>query len=386
MYSDSRRSVRCVATLLQRKSTTKALVQVTYPGGSVIMGSWASLLSPNSALTYLLVLLLPSIPSLIGRYRRSGAPTAPHLRQAPAPRRPLRLYLILAIHTLYRIQQLLVPPFNVFTHFHLPITANREYLQASLWRYHSTLSGLTGRAAHYDPNQLPSNILRFSNRLSNIDYRLLYARYGHEALEGCMWCSSQADFAVVSLPGIVGAYVGVAVLLGLMGWASVGGAGAAGRADRMRGKAGWGLVGAALGEVAVRYMWELRVVEGDCLQVCAFILAVIVIQLRRVKESMGLSGVLTRVARRDMHHPPQHRPAPHSPHLHLPPSRSYLISQTSRAAAHTTHHVKHCTPHGLGAIGSICRSDPAGPGGLYQQTGRSSAERCKSGRVGATGC
>lgn len=243
------------------------------PAHKANMGSTTSLLSSDSALTYLLVLFLPSIPSLLAKFRRWRAPPPVHPAHASPPTspRPARLYLILGIHTLYRIKQLVRPPFNVFTQFRIPLSANRELLQAAFVRYYAFLAGAgagTGAGGAYKARDLPESIQKLIGRLSNVDYRLLYARYGHEVLEGCAWCSTHDDFAVAALPGIVAPYAGMAVLLGVLGWNRVGGRGMSERAGRLRGAIGWALAGMAGAEVAVRYLWDLRIIQGDVVQVC----------------------------------------------------------------------------------------------------------------------
>ena len=92
-------------------------------------------------------------------------------------------------------------------------------------------------------------------------------RFGHRPLLTCVWCTDMNDFLLASLPGIVAPYVGEATVLGILGWEWIGGIAAGRRAERWRGGFGWALVWMAVGEVGVRYLWDVRAVEDDCLHV-----------------------------------------------------------------------------------------------------------------------
>jgi hypothetical protein len=75
------------------------------------------------------------------------------------------------------------------------------------------------------------------------------------------------DYLIAALPGILGAYIAVAGLLGILGMELVGGEAAKGIKRAWRGSVSWILVVTAVAEVGLRYLWELRIVDGDTTQV-----------------------------------------------------------------------------------------------------------------------
>ena len=286
--------------------------QSAYWGKVFGMGSITSILPPQSPLTYLLVVLIPSLPSLYARFQQWRSPQHKH-PSPPAPPRPLHLYLVLAIHTLYRIKQLIQPPFNVFHQYRLPLSTSPSILSAVFVRHASIYNSTISR-----PTDLSDQAQRLLARMGNVDYRIMYARYGHRVMEDCGWCSTHDDFAIASTPGIVGSYVGMAVFLGMLGWDVTAGEGATARADKMRASAAWVLVGAAVAEIGARYLWDLRMVEGDCLQVCAPILLLMIVgRSSRNWETHG--GCTDNTAGRHVQLLPYRPPPAPSTHIRLPP-------------------------------------------------------------------
>jgi hypothetical protein len=225
------------------------------------MTIWSTLPALQGPAVLFCVILGPSIlPRILGYLQGRRNPAIP---RSPRPPLPFVAKAVLALHTIYRLYALFRPPFNVFTHHGLPLfTSNdvlRRYLVPSLNASHA-LSRL-------DSSNPRSYSELLSTKLASLDNRLLYSRYGHDPLLTCTWCHSSTDFLLAALPGILGAYLGITAVLGVLGLHSVGGDTARGVKRAWRGRAAWLLAISAAGEVGIRYMWELRVTDGDAVQV-----------------------------------------------------------------------------------------------------------------------
>lgn len=171
-----------------------------------------------------------------------------------SPPRSRTLLLVLALQAFYTIYTLLKPPYNAFAHYDLltPTDILRPLILSDF--------GLDG----WNSDPL---VELFLARLGSVDGRMAYSRWGHVAFFGCAWCRSKADYALSALPGILGPYVAEALLLGALGWTSVGGEGARERSKKWRPTMGWAVAAMAVGEFAIRWWFDLRVREGALLHV-----------------------------------------------------------------------------------------------------------------------
>ena len=212
----------------------------------------------RAPITLLLVLFGPSIlPRFINFVRRR--------RQSPQPtpiisREPLTAThkALLALHTIYQLLHLYYPPYDLFTTNKLPILAPNALIRRAL--------GVsdTSAAAPDSPHPIVELLLQ---RLQNADNRINYARFGHQTMMECVWCTSPDDYMGYSLPAVLGVYVGAAVLLGLISLTPIAGPSASRRAERWRSTLGLGIAGMCIADLAARYLWDLRPVQGDCLHV-----------------------------------------------------------------------------------------------------------------------
>ncbi|WVR04370.1 hypothetical protein IAU60_001372 [Kwoniella sp. DSM 27419] len=231
----------------------------------------------SSFQTPLTVLLVISGPTLLPRLLSLVRP-----RPAGAPRRPARpplsttTKLLLGIHALWCIAQLVRPPFDLFRTSGLPILASNLQLRRAILSLFgspsarpSTASSLitsateSGEAA-LDPTTVHPIHELLLTKLKVLENRYLYARYGHATMTQCMWCHTPEDHLLFSLPGIGSWYVVEGVVIGVLGWKWIAGRGAEHRAQRWRGVMAWVLAGAGVMEVGVKYLWDVRAVNGDC--------------------------------------------------------------------------------------------------------------------------
>lgn len=201
----------------------------------------------STPLTLVLVIFGPQLLNRSLSYiSRRNNPRAPQVSTAPLSR---RLKVFLALHTLYHLSHLLIPPFDLFSTPHIPILAPNDILRS---RFKDGSNGLTDLLL---------------SRLQNLDNRLIYIRFGHGAVQDCIWCLTPLDYLVASLPDILGRYVlaaGVMMGLGSEGLVGKG----ADRRDKRWGAVGlWVLGIMCIGELGVKYLWDLRISSGDCLHV-----------------------------------------------------------------------------------------------------------------------
>jgi hypothetical protein len=211
-----------------------------------------------------LLLLAVFGPSILSR----TSPLLLQKRHHSKPNRPRTalsgaVKVLLALHTLYCISSLLIPPYDIFTSHSLPILAPNDLLRATVLRQPRTVSTVHPSRLG-EVSSLIDNLL---SRLANLETRYLYARFGHQPLKDCLWCQDINDFLLASLPSIVGQYLVEAALIGALGISWIEGSETPARAARWKGPAGWALVVMAAAEVGAKYLWDIRAVEGDCLHV-----------------------------------------------------------------------------------------------------------------------
>ena len=186
--------------------------------------------------------LLPTLLRLLNPRRQPIRPPKP-------PRRPLTnaTRLLLALHSLYWIYHLLFPPYGLFTSHHLPIITPIDVLRRAALGHSSVSSFQPARPG--EPQSLVELLLA---KLSSLDNRFLYARYGHQPMLTCTWCKDSLDYLLASLPGIAQPYLVQAVVIGVLDWA--GGKESSARTNRWRNVIGWLLIVMGVTEVGMRYM------------------------------------------------------------------------------------------------------------------------------------
>lgn len=225
------------------------------------MGILDTLSSFRAPLTLLLVIFGPSLlPRIFNLIRRRNNPTTPI-----TPSEPLSTILkaFLALNTIYSLVHLYYPPYDLFTSARLPILAPNAVVRRAVLATSPASPGVT-LADSSASNPVIELLLQ---RLQNADHRINYARFGHGPLTQCVWCTSSDDFLLYSLPDIISTYAYAAVFLGVISSQAVGGEGAGKRAEKWRNTVGLGIGGFCLADLAARYLWDLRPVQGDCLHV-----------------------------------------------------------------------------------------------------------------------
>ncbi|EKM76498.1 hypothetical protein AGABI1DRAFT_78621 [Agaricus bisporus var. burnettii JB137-S8] len=119
-------------------------------------------------------------------------------------RRYPKTSLFLLAHTLYLLYYILVSkPENMFETFKLPVNTAEDVLRALLIQNSETGS-------------VDSRLELLLKRLGSFDMRLLYVRFGHNAIAQCEWCSSFEDFALYSLPAVLLGYLREAGVIGML--------------------------------------------------------------------------------------------------------------------------------------------------------------------------
>ncbi|KAE9396464.1 hypothetical protein BT96DRAFT_884754 [Gymnopus androsaceus JB14] len=123
----------------------------------------------------------------------------------PAYLRPTLSFLVLG-HTLFILYELLLdPPTNLFTGLDLPLTYPVDSIRSLLLMLAD------------DPSSgLPSGIERVLTRLGSAAMRILYVRFGHDAIATCEYCSSWDDFALFALPGALWEYLRETLIMGAL--------------------------------------------------------------------------------------------------------------------------------------------------------------------------
>jgi len=207
-----------------------------------------TLRSYSTPLTLVLVIFGPQILNRCLSYiARRNNPTP---RQITTPPLSRRLKVFLALHTSYHLSHLLIPPFDLFSTPHIPILAPNDILRSRLLRDGGS-------------NALTELLL---SRLQNLDNRLIYLRFGH-GVQDCIWCLTPLDYLVASLPDILSRYVLAAGVIMALGSGGLVGSGAERRSERWGGVGLWVLGLMCIGELGVKYLWDLRISAGDTLHV-----------------------------------------------------------------------------------------------------------------------
>ena len=201
----------------------------------------------SGVLTLLAITFGPRVLHYLVAWR--SRPRSPSIPTVPLP---LLGKTLLLLHTAWSLLYLLAPPYSLFAS--LPISASNAILRASLLR--------ALRAPEL--GTLHDHLL---DRLKSFDNRLAYLRYGHEPLFGCGWCLKPDDYLIYGLAGWMKGYVLEGFILGSLSFGFFGGPESGRRAEQWRSVFAWGLVLGFAGEMAVRWGWELRVVDGDCVKV-----------------------------------------------------------------------------------------------------------------------
>ncbi|WWC87248.1 uncharacterized protein L201_002136 [Kwoniella dendrophila CBS 6074] len=222
------------------------------------MSILSTLASFQAPITLLLIIFGPSLlPRIFNFFRRKPPSLIP---TPPSVPKPLSLKLILGIHTLWILKQLVVPPINLFSTYNLPISVSNAQIRYTL----------LGPENDQIKNLHPMAELLLT-RLKIMDSRLLYLRLGHKPLMECMWCQTELDYLIYSLPDILSKYIMEAIFLGLLGWTWIAGQQASQRANNFRSPFGWTLAAAASLECGAKWIWDLRVVEGDATHLASII-------------------------------------------------------------------------------------------------------------------
>lgn len=221
-----------------------------------------TVLAYRSPLTLLLVLFGPTVLPRALNYtlRRLRGQHAHPNPSSPRPELSTPLKVFLAVHTLVFLYKLTFPPFDLFVSNRLPIFTPNAILR-------NVLLGPSNAGDVSDPAASRPLEELLLQRLQNADNRYSYARFGHKPLLECVWCQTPVDFLIYSVPLVLAPYVGEAVLLGVIGWRTIGGPDAGLRAAEWRTAAGAGLGGMGIADLAARYVWDLSPNKGDCLHV-----------------------------------------------------------------------------------------------------------------------
>lgn len=204
----------------------------------------------STPLTLVLVIFGPQLLNRILAYisQRNKPKSVQQITTPPLSR---RLQIFLALHTLYHLSHLLIAPFDLFSTPHIPILAPNDLLRSRL------LNNGAG-------NGLTDLLL---SRLQNLDNRFTYIRFGHGPVFDCIWCLTPLDYLVSSLPDVFGRYVSAAGVIMALGSDGLVGTGAGRRAQRWGGVSLWLLGIMCIGELGIKYLWDLRISSGDCLHV-----------------------------------------------------------------------------------------------------------------------
>lgn len=115
--------------------------------------------------------------------------------------------VLLLLHTLYILYFLfLCRPPNIFWSLHVPLNAAPEYVRTAI-RRHVRLDSDT---------PLPRVLETLLSRISSLEMRMLYVRFGQDVLQDCEHCRTFDEFALFALPGALLEYIREAAVLGLL--------------------------------------------------------------------------------------------------------------------------------------------------------------------------
>jgi hypothetical protein len=208
----------------------------------------------STPLTLVLVIFGPQLLNRTLAYISQRKNPKP-VQQITTPPLSRRLQIFLALHTLYHLSHLLIPPFDLFSTPHIPILAPNDLLRSRLLK-------------DGGGNGLTDLLL---SRLQNLDNRFIYLRLGHGPVSDCIWCLTPLDYLVASLPDILGRYISAAGVMMALGSDGLVGTGAERRAKRWGGVGLWVLGIMCIGELGIKYLWDLRISSGDCVHVSPWV-------------------------------------------------------------------------------------------------------------------
>ncbi|ODN96450.1 hypothetical protein L198_04164 [Cryptococcus wingfieldii CBS 7118] len=194
----------------------------------------------QSPLALALLLVLPKLVRLVTQRPTQPAAISPPLSDTAK--------FLLAAHTILYLKSLVFPPYDIFVHHGLPILASNKGLRASV-----VPEGV-------DEETLSPLLELLLTRLKLLDNRMLYARLGHQPLSECLWCTQPADYFLFALPGMLRPYIITGLFVGAVSWLCSSDA----RRKEWRATVAWALVGGFVGEVGVKWGWDLAVADGDC--------------------------------------------------------------------------------------------------------------------------
>lgn len=251
---------------------------VAIPPSYFAMSSYFELLGPFQVpVSFLLIIAGPPIfRTLANGVKRflnpklNAQPKAYAYNPASVePRRiPHAVFWIVGIHTaIFAYIYYYMEPFNLFTKYFLPVTANGRILHSAIH------SEETGRASPIYPNpvyqhssqpgHIPTTYLDIlAKKLTNsLENRLLYQRFGHSTFTAA-WPRSTHEYMLLKLPEVATWYLvelGVCVfVLCNIDWKRKGG---------YKQSFAWIIILAGLAEVWGRLFWPLVVVEGEAIPV-----------------------------------------------------------------------------------------------------------------------
>ncbi|KIY71370.1 hypothetical protein CYLTODRAFT_369495 [Cylindrobasidium torrendii FP15055 ss-10] len=129
------------------------------------------------------------------------AVTAPFFYLIPSIRRSWTR-LVLCIYAIFLLHNAAVhPPPNIFTRLHMPLSTPTDAIRAFL-------------LSKTDLPDLPEHIEVLLKRLSSLEARLVFVRFGEDVLAHCDWCHSNTDFVMYALPKALWAYIREAAIVG----------------------------------------------------------------------------------------------------------------------------------------------------------------------------
>jgi hypothetical protein len=242
------------------------------------MSAYIDMLGPFQApLTFLLVIAGPPIfrtvlaggkrilePKLGGQPKAFGYNPA-----SVVPRRnPHAVFWIVGIHTaVFAYVYYYLQPFNLFTRYFLPVTANARILHSAIH------SDETGRASPIYPNPAyqhssqPGHVATtyldiLAKKLTNsLDNRLLYLRFGHSIFTA-PWPRTIPEHMLLKLPEVAFWYL-LELGICVFGICNVDWKGKGGYKQSFT----WIILLAGMAEVWGRLFWPLMVVEGEAIPV-----------------------------------------------------------------------------------------------------------------------
>ncbi|KAJ3811690.1 hypothetical protein F5876DRAFT_39076 [Lentinula aff. lateritia] len=132
----------------------------------------------------------------LSKYQYTSTPT--YLRPT--------LTLLILCHTLFILYELLLdPPTNLFTGLDVPLSYPADSIRSLLLMFSDDPAG-----------GLPSKIERVLTRLESAAMRLLYVRFGHDAVATCEFCISWDDFSLYVLPSALWDYLREVCIVGAL--------------------------------------------------------------------------------------------------------------------------------------------------------------------------